>query len=214
MKQPGIWIAEKQKYVESITWKPSGPFSAHVWADYKFAEEIETGRPARDLKAMLQTSNKTRLTKSGKKYLIIPFRHNVPGNEAHARAMPPEVYAAVSSADFRKSRVTGKTTRLNAKGAVVPQNVYHWGSRLMHEGQKLKEFHTSNPYDGMVRFNTSSGKQKSSAYLTFRVMMEGSMKWIVPAKPGAFILQKVVADIEPKAQAAFEKAMEIDTALP
>ena len=39
--------------------------------------------------------------------------------------------------------------------------------------------------------NTSSGNQKSSAYLTFRVMAEGSTGWIVPAKPAQWVARSI-----------------------
>lgn len=212
MKAPGVWIAEKQAYVASITWKDTGPFSAEVWSDYQYAQDIESGRPSRDLKAMLQTSNKTRLNKLGKRYLIIPFRHNVPGSTAHALAMPPDVHMAVSTPAFAKSKVLGTTTRLSATGATVPQNIYQWGHKLAWSGPKKAAHHSVNIYTGMVRFNTSAGKQNSSGYVTFRTMTEGSSKWILPAKPGLYILKAVTETMLPKAEAAFEKAMELDTA--
>jgi len=61
-----------------------------------------------------------------------------------------------------------------------PQNKYSWGQRLGA---------------GMVRMDTSSGKQKSSAYLTFRVMTEKQHgKWIIPAQPGRFIAKRVAEE--------------------
>lgn len=206
-----LWDGERQAYAASIQWRATGPFSAEVWSEYKNAGEIETGRPSRDLKKMLQTSTKVRETKTGKKYLIIPFRHNTPGNTAHARAMPQDVYDSVSSQSFKKSRVTGKTTRLSASGHTVPQNIYQWGSRLVHNGPLLKPHHTASIYSGMVRFDTSSGGQRSSSYMTFRNMVEGSQGWIVPAKPGLYLMQKVIQQMQPKAEMAFAKAVELDT---
>jgi hypothetical protein len=45
--------------------------------------------------------------------------------------------------------------------------------------------------------------------MTFRIMMDGQTgKWIIPAKPGMFLLRKVVQDMQPKAQAAFEAAVQ------
>jgi len=48
----------------------------------------------------------------------------------------------------------------------------------------------------MVRMDTSTGKAKSSAYLTFRTLAEGSPGWIQKAKPGLWILRGVAAGIE------------------
>lgn len=57
---------------------------------------------------------------------------------------------------------------------------------------KLAPHHATDIYAGMRKMDTSAGKAKSSAYMTFRVMVEGSSKWIVPAKPGLYIVRDVV----------------------
>ena len=105
-----LWSGEKDAYADSITWNfAPGSLSGFVEATYKHAEEIETGRPARDLKKMLNTSLKVRRTESGKRFLVIPIRHNVPGNNAHAKAMPANVHAIASQ--MAKSSVTGTGQR-------------------------------------------------------------------------------------------------------
>jgi hypothetical protein len=81
--------------------------------------------------------------------------------------------------------------RRSASGHLVAQRTYLWGGKLP-EGLAPKLQSKSDHYAGMVRMDTSSGKQKSSAYLTFRVMSEYSSGWIMPAKPGLFIVQGVV----------------------
>ena len=93
VNKAALWSGEKKPYVKSINVVSTGDFSAEIISEFKYGAEIETGRPAKDLKRMLQTSKKTRISKKGNKYLIIPFRHNVPGKNAHAMDMPPSVYA-------------------------------------------------------------------------------------------------------------------------
>ena len=56
-----LWSVEKDAYASSIKWEMTGPFSAVVVSSYRYAQEIETGRPARDLKRMLDTSFKVRV---------------------------------------------------------------------------------------------------------------------------------------------------------
>ncbi len=178
---------DKDAYRASLKYNMLGDFAAEVFTDFRYAEDIERGRPARDQKVMLQTSKKTRVVKRGKnagsKYLIIPFRHNIPNNESHAKAMPDLVYAQAKM--LTKSRILSVGTRISATGHSVAQNKYEWGERLP-EGlmPKLKPHHTTDIYAGMVRFDTSSGKQKSSSYLTFRIMGGWqSNKWIIPQQP-------------------------------
>lgn len=229
-----LWSGEKDAYAGSIQWRMTGDFSAVVEADYRYAEDIETGRPARDLKRMLDTSNKVRRTTSGKRFLVIPFRHGTPGNGAHAQAMPAVVHSLATA--MAPSRVTamgqrpvGHTVHLSPKTGMTPaskqpaflsstankqaattaQRSYAWGDRLSAAALKQAGADAGQVkrYQGMVKMDTSTpGGAKSSAYMTFRIMMEGSSGWIVPAKPGLFIAKKVAEGMQPKAQAAFAAA--------
>jgi hypothetical protein len=56
---------------------------------------------------------------------------------------------------------------------------------------ELKPQHHSNPTAGMYRFETSSGKQRSSSYITFRTISEGSPGWILPARTALHIARDV-----------------------
>lgn len=205
-----LWSGEKDAYAGSITWKMTGDFEAEVSTDYRLAEEIEEGRPAKDLKRMLDTSMKVRMSAKGKRYLIIPFRHNTPGNQAHAKAMPPAIYAAASG--LAPSRIVGQGTRLSGIGAVdmktrqpvrVAQNKYNWGGKLV--GAALMG--GSKHHEGMYRFDTTTpGGKRHSSYLTFRVMVEGSKGWIVAPRPGLHIARQVRDDMQPLAEQAIAEA--------
>lgn len=207
-----LWQGERDDYALSIDMRMTGPFTAEVWSAYRHAEEIESGRPARDLKRMLDTSHKVRTTKEGKRFLIIPFRHNTPGMIAHANPMPDHIYAAAK--ELAPSRIVGQTRRLSGTGAMdikthkfltVNQNLYQWG-------QKLKVDKSDKRYAGMYRFDTSAGRGRSSAYLTFRVMMEGSPGWIIKAQAGKWIAKGVAEAMQPLAEQAFNEAVRRDIA--
>jgi hypothetical protein len=210
-----LWSGERDKYASSITWRVTGPFSAVVESDYQYDEQIEKGRPAYDLKKMLQSSQKVRQTKRGKKFLIIPFRHNVPGAEG-GQNMPPSIYQ--QAFQLAPSRVTGQTTRpaflLPARSGQrqmlrVNQNQYSWGGRLP-EGlsPKKKSFHTTDIYSSMVRMDTTTpGGKRYSSYMTFRTMMEGSSKWIIPPQPGLHIAETVTKNMQPLAEKVFTEAL-------
>ncbi|SMF93920.1 hypothetical protein SAMN02949497_1216 [Methylomagnum ishizawai] len=225
LRAHGVWIDHKKQYAASIQTRQLGPFSYEVFSDLKLAEAIETGRPAYDLKRMLDSSLKVRRTKDGRRYLIIPFRHNTPGNDALARPMPQDIYKIVGKKGFGKSLITGVGWRNSGTGALSTQTrrghnqtkgeavrvatrKYVWGDRLPAGlAGKLKPHHATDIYAGMVRMNTSSGKQKSSKYLTFRVMREGVPKWIIPARPGLNIAQGVADRLRPLAEEAFREAV-------
>jgi hypothetical protein len=207
VKDAKLWQGEKNAYIASIKSQETGPFSALVWSDYKYAEEIEQGRPPRDLKRMLNTSLKVRTSQKGNRFLIIPFQHNTPGHNATGKAMPDEIYAIAGK--LTPSSIIGETRRLSGTGAydiksrkrlTVNQNIYKWGGSL--SGDSIP-----NRFAGMRRFDTSAGGAKRSTYLTFRVMSEKSNGWIVPAKPGLFLAKAVAEAMQPKAEKAFQEAI-------
>lgn len=226
-----LWSGEKDAYSASITWQMTGPFSAVVSSNYRYAEEIETGRPPRDLKRMLDTSMKVRRTKDGRRFLVIPFRHNTPGNDAHAPAMPESVYALASQLSPSKivgqaKRASGEVTSLHPTWGMrtlkkqtpfashapskstylVARNVYQWGNKL--PAFALANKAEERKYGNMYRFDSRTpGGKRYSTYLTFRIMMEGSPGWIVPAKPGLFLAKKVADQMQPLAEQVFGEAM-------
>jgi hypothetical protein len=185
-----LWSGEKDEYAKSIQWKSTGDFSALVWSDYKHASEIENGRPARDLKKMLDTSLKARVTKTGTRYLIIPFRHNANSVPSAAKSM---LLSTIVGHGKRLSG-TGAYSLKTQAPATVRQRKYNWGDRLVGAAIPRNQ-------QGMVRMNTATNAgKKSSAYLTFRVMSEKSKGWIIPAQPGQYIVKKVVDRIQPIAE--------------
>lgn len=209
---------EKAPYVESIKWQMVGPMTAEITTDFKLAGEIETGRPARDMKKMLQTSKKVRAASGGphkgQRYLIIPFRHNTPsgsGEGAYAPQMPADIYLKAKVLAPSKILPPGtikSAQRLSASGHMVAQHSYQWGGRLPAGlAPKLAPHHKSDPYAGMVRFNTSVGKTKSSAYLTFRVMGEWSQGWVVKARPGLYLAKGVAEGLQPVLESAIGQAV-------
>lgn len=229
-----LWSGEKDAYAESISWTMTGDFTARIEADYKHAYDIENGRPPRDLKKMLDTSTKVRRTLDGRRFLVIPMRQNTSGNGALAKAMPGPIGALAKAMEPSRivgvgRRQSGEITHLspktgmhaakkqtgylsstaNKQAATVARNKYAWGGRL--SAKDLRDAGASQAdvkrYSGMVRMDTSTpGGAKSSAYMTFRIMMEGKAGWVIPAQPGKFIAKAVADAMQPKAEAAFAAA--------
>lgn len=231
-----LWSGEKDAYTQSIKWEMTGDFTAVVSTDYKHAAAIETGRGPRDLKKMLDTSEKVRRTEDGRRFLVIPMRHNTPGHGAHARPMPPSVYELARNMEPSRvvaqgQRPAGEVTRLSPKTGMkastnqtpylsnpktkqatqVVARKYAWGGRVTTgqlKGQGLSKEMVKR-YAGMVRMETSTpGGGKSSSYMTFRIMMDSQTgKWVIPAQPGMFLARGVVDAMKPKAEAAFTAAV-------
>jgi hypothetical protein len=157
-----------------------------------------------------------RVSKSGSRFLYIPFRHNTPGHGAIGNPMPHSIYGLAKA--MTPSRIVGQGSRPSGTGAfsiktrthlMVPQNKYQWGASLPAGlSPKLKPHHKTDIHAGMKRFDTSTpGGAKSSSYLTFRTMSEKSQGWIVPAQAGQKIAQGVVDRMKPKAEGAFAEAV-------
>lgn len=182
----------RQEAVDSIKAEATGPFSSVVSSDSQAVRYIEEGTPQRDLKEILQTSSRVKVSNKGQRYLTIPFRHGTP-TATVLPAMPKSVYLQASQ--LAPSRVTGRFLRpaING-GGVAPRLAYQWGGRLPAGlTPKLKPNHKADPHAGMVRFDTGNVKQRSSAYLTFRVMHQDSSGWIVPSKPGYYVARTLAA---------------------
>ncbi|RKP44674.1 hypothetical protein D7S86_26965 [Pararobbsia silviterrae] len=227
-----IWQGYKQPYIDSIKVDYWGSgMRAEIVSDYKLAEQIESGMPPRDLKTMLDTSMKVRRTHDGRRFLVIPIRHNTPGNTAHAPAMPTSVYELASQ--MRASEVTGTGTRPSGQTTVmtpgsgmapsplqtpfasniatkktylVPNHSYQWGGRLKRADLTAAGVSQADQrrFAGMVRMKESTG---GTSYLTFRTMVEGSSGWVIPAKQGLYIARGVAEHIQPIAQEALNEAM-------
>lgn len=224
-----LWSGEKDAYAGSISFRMTGDFSAMVEADYKYAQEIESGRPARDLKRMLDTSMKVRRTKDGTRFLIIPFRHNV-------KDMPTHVYAAAKN--LSASTIVGQGQRrageivsarvgmgmlplgekrqrrnpfandpATRKAVMVTKNQYNWGAALAAGSMGPNAKGKTDRFAGMYRFDTSGSGAKRSTYLTFRVMSEKSRGWIIPPQPGQHIARGVAEDMQPKADMVIAEAI-------
>lgn len=220
--QAKLWSGEKDAYAATIKWKMTGDFSAVIESDYKHASEIEEGRPARDLKKMLDTSTKVRRTEDGRRFLVIPMRHNVKKLQAAglygaAKALEASIISG------QGQRASGEVTHLSPKAGMsksakqspflsnpktkgenmVNQNSYAWGQKLSKADAGDHKW-----AQGMYRFNTSTpGGSNSSSYLSFKIMMEDSSGWVVPAQPGQHLARKVTTAMQPKAQAAFAAAI-------
>lgn len=197
-------------YLKSINIRPDGDMAYILWSDAPHAAAIEFGTDTYDMKKALATSARVRRTKDGRRYLIIPFRWGTPGRigfGANVMTRPEHAVARLLS----MSTVIGQTTREsgNYPGRMIPQSVYKWGDRLkIQDHGDTFNHRAGRRMQGMVRFDNPGGGQ--SHYLTFRTMMEGSPKWIRPAKPGLYPARSAIEHIRSSAEKAFEKALQAD----
>jgi hypothetical protein len=211
------------EYARSISMREIGPFAGEVYTVLPYAQAIEEGSPARDMKKMLDSSLKVRLSKTGKRYLIIPFRHD--------RFNTPKAvldWWVKQSPRPATSHVTGTYRRVSGTGAydigtrkliTVPGWRYAWGDRLgkSHLDTLGVGERDAKRLAGMVRFANPGGKMgggapkgSHSSLITFRVMVEGSKGWISPAQPGKHPARTVADQLRPIAEREFQTAVEAD----
>ncbi len=219
-----VIMSRSGEYQRSILLHQTGPFSAEVSSTLPYAKIIEEGAPQRDLKKMLRTSFKVRVTKKGKRYLIVPFRWNNP-NSLLGHNMPEPVYDWWQQPGRQRSIITSTFRRASGTGAYhaksrtlyhVPGRSYSWGARL--GSGDLKELDVTGKRArhmmGMVAFRdpTVSSGSKSGKYLTFRVMSEDSKpsSWLQPAQEGRWPARTVAQTLQPIAEKAFQAAMQRD----
>ena len=212
------------QYLRSIHMRKTGDFSAEVYTELPYAKAIEEGTGPRDMKDILHSSMKVRISKKGKRYLIIPFRWNSPksvlGNNA-----PVQVWNWWK--DRGSSYVASQHTRVSGTGAfdiktraplLTPAWKYRWGSRLTPTALANLGFKDNDPLArrmaGMVRFRTpgKTGGGSHTQLITFRVMSEGSKGWIRPAQPGKWPARTTADQLRPAAEQEFKAAVERDVA--
>jgi hypothetical protein len=209
-------------YLKSIQMTMTGDFSALVYSNLPYAQAIESGSPARDMKTMLNSSFKVRVAKDGSRYLIIPFRWNVP-NTISGHSMPQAVHNWWSAGARDDSHITGQYRRVSGTGtydiktrqkSTVPGWRYKWGTRLTEndmQGMNLSPKQESR-MAGMVRFRNPKPKQAghNSQYLSFRVMSSKSTGWMMPSQPGKWPARTVAEGIQKLAEDEFRAAVEAD----
>jgi hypothetical protein len=168
----------------SIRIEKIGPFNYQVVSDSKIMGYLIDGTSEVDMKETHTKGPRSRVSKKGVPYLIVPFRWGTPKTVGFRNVMPVEVYADVKKKKFEKSVVTGEThIEPNALGRPVERQEYEWGSRLDMEESNM---------NGMVRMKGHDGK--SAGYFTFRVISRDSPagSWVKPATQGRPITQGVV----------------------
>jgi len=214
------------EYQRSILLRINGAFSAEAYSDLPYARAIEEGMPQRDLKRMLSSSLKVRVSAKGDRYLIIPFRWNSPSS-VQGQNMPKDVWnwwkgkdasSILQGVNYKRRSGTGAYDIKTKLPIMVPAWRYKWGSRLgKHDLEDMG--HAPNDrmtkrLEGMVNFRQpkTSGGGSHSQYLTFRVMSDRSKGWVVPAQPGKHPARATAQQMQPVAEEAFVAAVEADIA--
>ena len=128
-------------YMRSICVDKRGPFNYEIYSEAKIAEWIENGTEELDMKTTHPFGPRSRVSKKGVPYLIIPFRWGTPGSKKNPRVgfgnnvITAGAYRQLLDRSFGASRVTvspanSTTMSLNARGDS--------GTGAIRMGQQIK----------------------------------------------------------------------------
>ena len=190
----------------SITVKRDGSLGAEIGTDSPYMKRIQQGSPEYDMKKTYPYGRKSRVSKRGRPYLIIPFTWHTPNAQGGARAhgslantIPENLLGIVRSKEWRRSYTTGEThIEKNARGEDVARAEYSWGDRLKAEGN----------INGLVVMN---GKTHT-AFTTFRVISVDSpaSSWIRKEVPKNDVVGAVANATLPSVVEVIEEGLKAD----
>ncbi len=190
-------------YAKSIKIRTLTPLAKEIYSDSPIAHYLEEGTKQYDMKETHPFGKRSRVVKKdrykngklvaskGDAYLVIPFRHGVPGTASYGGMLPSELYKIIRNGIKEETIILsslqkGRKVEPNYKGELIPRKKYNWGTRLTGIGVRDLE--------GMVVMDVSTKKSVRSGYMTFRVISVNSPanKWIQKARAGKHITQFVV----------------------
>lgn len=151
--------------------------TGEVFSNCPYADLIENGQAPRDMKEGLLNSPKAKMSKSGNRYITIPFRHGTPGSTG-LRPMPKRIYDQAKQLGYsRRNGLLQKAWGLLTTGK---WKKYTWGGRLGNDQTGRTSHISPHPgagytqktghYAGMVKM----GQPGHTQYLTFRRVSDNS----------------------------------------
>jgi hypothetical protein len=216
---PGVEKLKKPQggYMRSIYIDKHSPFDYEIKSDSPIAGYLEHGTDELDMKKTHPYGPRSRVSKEGVPYLIVPFRWGTPKTIGFRNVMPQSIYNIVKQKNFSKTFVTKKThIELNARGEDVERREYVWGDRLTTDDDTvmlgLVDPEENKRMNGMTRMFGDDGK--TAGYFTFRVISANSPKgWIKPAMPPRPIRSAVINATQKDVAELFESAARRDLGL-
>ena len=200
--------------VRSIRAQRNGDFDYTVFSDNRQLEEKTKGRKEveYDMKQTHPYGKKSRVSKKGIPYLIIPFRWGTPNGKdtkrAHFNNFIPQKYynTAVKGLNLSAVDSAKKYFEANFKGENIERQGYNWA-----KNGRLKEDQAWDDRSvGMVRMKDVTG----STYFTFRIVSAKSPpgSWIYhrDAKPAIDMMGALERTIKPKIDEMISAGIQAD----
>ena len=200
--------------VRSIRAQRNGDFDYTVLSDNRQLEEKTKGRKEveYDMKQTHPYGKKSRVSKKGIPYLIIPFRWGTPNGKGTKRAhfnnfIPQKNYeTSVKGLNLSAVDSAKKYFEANFKGENIERQGYNWA-----KNGRLKEDQAWDDRSvGMVRMKDVTG----STYFTFRIVSAKSPagSWIYhrDAKPAVDMMGALERTVKPKIDEMISAGIQAD----
>ena len=195
-------------YTKGVKIKKEGAFSYTISNESSVAPLLEYGTTGYDMKKTHPYGKKSRVSKDGIPYLIVPFSWGTARTVTSFSNTMTESIENIAKR-LKKSKVLEETKlEDNFSGESIERHTYDWGNSISIDNALQGDMENINAI-GMVRIANNA---RGSTYFTFRVISARSTKnsWINKGIPAGHVTEglknKYVKDIEEE----IKKAMEID----
>jgi len=224
-------IALRQLYAENIVLgdqlaiPEAGLLKRFVIATKSVARDLEYGKGPWDMKPMLLSGPKARISKNGTRYNIIPFRHGTSaahGRNAHFKPMPKDILGQAKALKPSFAMMAPTKVRMaNGKiqTSMQPKGL-KWGESLQGTEKRYPAGqnpttgyqHKAGIYEGMYRIRKRYEKATQSKYMTFRVVSDKSdpSSWWHPGYKAHHIAAGVKQYCQPGVEAIIKDAAHRD----
>ena len=201
------------KMIQSVKTDSSDGINWSVHSENEQMQKLAQGEPEvkYDMKKTHPYGNKSRVSKKGIPYLIIPFRWGTPNEKGTKRrwnnVIPQKEYRMFVKGLELSNRTNLVHPESNYKGQAIDRSEYNWGGRLKED----------TAWDdrslGMVRMQNGT----KSTYFTFRVISakspEKSWWYHKDGSSGIDIISALHRKFDDKIKVALEKALAEDEML-
>ena len=189
-------------------------FHHTISSDNRQLDELQKGQKEVefDMKQTHPYGKKSRVSKKGVPYLIIPFRWGTPNQKGTKRArwnnvIPKAAYETnVKGLEISAVNEMKKYFEANFKGEIIQRQGYDWAKK----GRLKEEDAWDDRSVGMVRMKDITG----SSYFTFRIVSAKSPQnsWIYhkDAKPAIKYIEALEAAARPEVEKIIEQGIKAD----
>ena len=162
-------------YARSIKINKRGPLSYEIASEAQIAEWLENGTSKFDMKDTHTKGPRSRISRRGYGYLIVPFRWGTPGSIGFRSVISPNAYKVVSQFKKMKTLVDAKNSSVQTPNNQKPSRMvgraqYNRGYDRLSGAEFDGTEEEKTRMDGMIRSTDDTGKNRSGGYFTFRVI--------------------------------------------